>query len=219
MNYQLLKDVIELIEEFESDQHEQKKYNSDIIGLKEWISRGLDGEALKPEPDWEGKENGRSPESIINTLIVHMNRYAKTYSRSAIYNSDFSTQEEFIYLIILKAFGEMTKMELIKKNVQDKPSGMQIIGRLLKQGWVVQTSSDKDRRSKILQITEKGLATLEQQMFKIRAATNIVAGDLTHAEKLELIRLLTKLDHFHKPIFSENIAPENLLDWARSNMQ
>jgi hypothetical protein len=61
------------------------------------------------------KENGRSPESVISTLLVHMNRYAKTYSKSAIAGSGFNTQEEFIYLINLKAFGSMTKMELIKK--------------------------------------------------------------------------------------------------------
>jgi len=215
MNYQLLIDVIELIAEFETAQEEKKDYNPDILGLKEWIANSSAGVSLKPEPEWEGKASGRSPESIINTLIVHMNRYAKTYSKAAIYNSEFSTQEEFIYLIVLKAFGEMTKMELIKKNVQDKPSGMQIIGRLLKQGWVVQNTSDKDRRSKILQITDKGLETLEKQMLKIRAATNIVTGDLSPSEKMELIRLLTKLDHFHKPIFAENIAPEKLLERAK----
>ncbi len=215
MNYQLLIDVIELIEEFDKAQEEKKDYNSDILGLKEWIADSIAGVAQKPEPDWEGKASGRSPESIINTLIVHMNRYAKTYSKAAIYNSEFSTQEEFIYLIVLKAFGEMSKMELIKKNIQDKPSGMQIIGRLLKQGWVVQNTSEKDRRSKILQITESGVETLEKQMHKIRTATNIVTGDLTPAEKMELIRLLTKLDHFHKPIFADNVAPEHLLERAK----
>jgi hypothetical protein len=33
-------------------------------------------------------------------------------------------------------------------------------------------------------------------MEKIRQATNIVAGNLTHTEKMELIRILNKLDRF-----------------------
>jgi hypothetical protein len=33
-----------------------------------------------------------------------MNRYAKAYSKSAIHGSEFSTQEDFVYLINLKAF-------------------------------------------------------------------------------------------------------------------
>lgn len=112
-----------------------------------------------------------------------MNRYAKSYSKSAIFGSEFSTQEDFIYLINLKAFGEMTKMELIKRNVHEKPAGMQVINRLIAQGWVNQTDSDTDKRSKVLKISNKGMQILERQMDKIRKATEIVTGDLTHNEK------------------------------------
>ena len=87
-------------------------------------------------------------------------------------------------------------MDLIKKNVHDKPAGMQIINRLITKGWVDQTNSDIDKRSKYLKINDKGLAVLEQQMEKIRKASEIVTGDLTDNEKMELIRLLNKLASF-----------------------
>jgi len=212
MNYTLLKDTIQLIEDFESNTKADTKYTQDITGFKQWIVSTNEVTLPSPEPYWEGKNNGRSPESVINTLIVHLNRYAKTYSKAAIYNSDFSTQEEFIYLINLKAFGAMSKMDLIKKNIQDKPVGMQIINRLVQQKWVKQEDSATDKRSKIIQITKKGLHALEQQMDKIRQATNIVTGDLSYSEKMELITLLNKLDHFHQPIFSKNINSHELLE-------
>ena len=91
MNYTLLKDILGLVEEFE------KENSNDAFGVedfKKWIA--LNYVQAHSEPDWEGKQNGRSPESVINTLIVHMNRYAKSYSKSAIFGSDFSTQEDFI---------------------------------------------------------------------------------------------------------------------------
>ena len=53
---------------------------------------------------------------------------------------------------------------------------------------------------------------MEQQMDKIRQATNIVTGDLSYSEKMELITLLNKLDHFHQPIFSKNINSHELLE-------
>lgn len=212
MKYSLLMEVIELLEVFESEAAQQH-ITVDIEGFKNWMCKSMAHEMPVLEPDWEGKENGRSPESVINTLVVHMNRYAKTYSRAAIHDSAFSTQEEFIYLINLKAFGAMTKMELIKRNIQDKPTGMQIIGRLLKQGWIIQKDSETDRRSKIIAITDEGLMALEQQMDKIRMATKMVTGDLDYTEKMELIRLLTKLDHFHQPVFAEHIDSSRLLDW------
>src|SRR5688572_10288391 len=95
--YSLLKDLIMLAEEFEAQT--QKNYSNDLNGFKHWIYDDIKNASPMEEPVWEGKEKGRSPESAINTLIVHMNPYAKTYSKSAIHNSDFSTQDEFIYLI------------------------------------------------------------------------------------------------------------------------
>lgn len=214
MKYDILKNVVNLLEEFEADNFSQSRYPNDIEGFKRWIVANYEGDLLNNEPNWEGKESGRSPESVINTLIVHMNRYAKSYSKSALFGSDFSTQEDFIYLITLKTFGKMTKMDLIKKNVHEKPAGMQVINRLIAQGWVDQTDSEIDKRSKVLKISNTGLKVLGNQMDKIRKATEIVTGDLTRSEKMELIRLLNKLNDFHKPIYDKNIEPQHLLDKA-----
>lgn len=210
MNYQLIKDVIDLLQQYELELALVSNEQATVEGFKNWILATYKFDV--DEPDWEGKEKGRSAESVINTLIVHMNRYAKSYSKSAIAGSEFSTQEDFIYLINLKAFGEMTKMELIKKNVHEKPVGMQIINRLINLGWVEQRDSKIDKRSKVISVTPNGLTALENQMDKIRQATTIVTGNLTHREKMELIRLLNKLDDFHQPIYDKNIESENLLN-------
>jgi len=210
MDFKLIKEVIDLLEAYEVESKEYGDEKLCIDNFKKWIAFNYKLETLDV-PDWEGKEKGRSPESVINTLIVHMNRYARSYSKAAIHGSEFSTQEDFIYLINLKAFGEMTKMELIKKNVQEKPAGMQIINRLIAHQWVSQKPSEIDKRSKVISITPKGKKALEKQMDKIRQATQIVTGNLTEAEKMELIRLLTKLNDFHLPIYEKNIESENLL--------
>lgn len=144
-----------------------------------------------------------------------MNRFAKSYSKAAIWESDFSTQEEFIYLITLRSFGEMTKMELIRRNIHEKPAGMAIINRLIKQRWIGQQDSKLDRRSKVLYITEDGLSALDRQMGKIRHATQIVSGDLTYSEKITLISLLDKLSKFHQLIYDRNISPEKLLEQVK----
>ncbi len=217
MEYKLIKEVLDLIQEYEVGYKTNKVKEISVDGFRKWIANTCQKEHNLEEPNWEGKENGRSPESVINTLIVHMNRYARSYSKSAILGSDFSSQEDFIYLINLKAFGEMTKIDLIKKNVHEKPVGMQVINRLILKGWVSQTASEIDKRSKVLKITENGIQALETQMDKIRKATEIVTGDLTQNEKMELIRLLNKLNDFHKPIYDKNIEPQYLLEEALKN--
>lgn len=217
MNYNLLKDVLDLVQQFEIESKDFNYFDSTVDGFKNWIS--FSHEEHPSETNWVGKENGRSADSIINTLIVHLNRYAKSYSKSAIFGSDFSTQEDFIYLINLKSFGEMSKMDLIKKNVHEKPVGMQIINRLIAHQWIDQRDSETDKRSKLISISEKGLTALEGQMDKIRLASSIVTGNLSENEKIELIRLLSKLDDFHQPIYDKNIEPENLLNEVATNFK
>lgn len=213
MKYNLLKDIIGLMEDFEQEAEKNTLYPRSKEGFIQWL---LDNNSTFTlyEPYWEGKEKGRSPESAINTLLVQLNRYAKSYSKSAISGSAFSTQEEFIYLINLRTFGAMTKMQLIQRNVHEKPSGIQIINRLIQQGWVSQTDSEVDKRSKVITITEAGVLAIENQMDKIRQATMIVTGNLNLKEKLELIHLLNKLENFHQPIYQKNVDPTQLLDVA-----
>lgn len=212
MNYSLIKDILDLAQQFETENKQTNYFENSVAGFKKWIS--VTHKTYSNEPNWEGKEKGRSAESVINTLIVHLNRYAKSYSKSAIVGSEFSTQEDFIYLINLKAFGQMSKTDLIKKNVHEKPTGMQIINRLIGQGWIEQQDSKTDKRRKVITITQKGLTVLENQMDKIRQATAIVTGNLSQNEKIELIRLLNKLDDFHQAIYDKNIETENLLKEA-----
>lgn len=219
MNYQFIKEVLDLVQKYEEDTRSHHANALSIADFKHWIVRTYQPEEHAVEPDWEGKEKGRSADSVINTLIVHMNRYAKSYSKSAIFGSDFTSQEDFIYLINLQAFGEMTKMDLIKKNVHEKPTGMLIINRLIKKKWVSQSASKTDKRSKLIRITTLGREALEAQMDRIRQATQIVTGDLTQHEKMELIRILNKLNEFHKPIYDKNIEPEYLLEQVLNKKQ
>lgn len=211
MNYDLLKDIVDLVSDFEKSRKAAGQEYYSVEDFKSWIAENFIPTQVKAEPDWEGKENGRSPEGVISTMFVSMNRYAKMYSRAIISDTDFSTQDDFIYLINLRVRGKMTKMQLIKINLQDKPTGMQIITRLLSRGWIRQDLSPIDRRSKNISITDYGIKILEKQMPMIRNASKIISGNLTFSEKMELIRILSKLENFHNPIFNKNIAPSELL--------
>src|SRR5690625_5309438 len=117
MKYKFLKEALDLIEEYENEGLHLLNEKLSIEGFKKWIALNYQLEYEAHEPDWEGKEKGRSPESVINTLIVHMNRYARLYSKSAIHGSEFSTQEDFIYLINLKASGDRKSKHLNSSHV------------------------------------------------------------------------------------------------------
>jgi len=211
MNFDLIKAVVELVQQFMEQNEDKVRYSNNLQGFTEWINASSKFYSEQEHPDWAGKELGRSSDSIINTLLIRMGRYAKAYSRS-IGNSFFSSQDDFIYLISLKTMGSMTKMELIRHNASEKSSGILIINRLITNGWTEYTTSLKDRRIKYIQITEKGLSILDEHMDEIRKASRVVVGKLNFSEKMLLITILSKLDEFHNSFYRMNLKTKDLLD-------
>ncbi len=197
MTYSLYRELIALTEEFEKEFTDNKV---NIANFSVWLSKkvaknqqhGLDS------IDWEGKLNGRSAESVINTSIIHLYKYAKVYSKIAIADSPFSTIEDVIFLINLLHLGSMSKTQLIELNIHEKSTGIQIINRLLAANFITEVVDEKDKRSKQISISEVGKHILNQHMDKIREASKQVVGNLTSTEKHQLIQLLQKLEVFHK---------------------
>jgi len=202
MTYSLYRDLIALTEEYEN---EVGINNVELTNFSRWLSNKVDstGEEKSLDIGWEGKAKGRTADSVINTSLVHLYKYAKVYGKAAISNSPFSTIEDVIFLINLLHFGTMTKMMLIELNIHEKSTGIQIINRLLAGGFITEVTDKKDRRSKQISISKKGEQALDDQMHKIREASRIVTGNLSEKEKLQLIMLLHKLEEFHKQKLKE----------------
>lgn len=197
MYYDLLKDVVQLIKVYEQ---ETGTIAPDVYSFGQWLNdfHARQGHQTDPEPDWEGKSKGRSADSIINTSLVHLYRYAKSHAKAAIANTAFSTPDDFIYLISLASFGSMTKTALIKLNVHEKSAGIQIVNRLISNGLVDQTESDGDKRNRMIRITPRGTLLLSESMQNIRQASQNVTAPLSDPEKMTLIRILMKLEDFHE---------------------
>lgn len=200
MMYRLLNDLLSLVKTYESSGVDAK---DDLNTFLKWRATQSDKEESlkKEEPEWTGKTHGRSADSVINTALVHLYRYAKMQAKTAIAGSLFSTPDEFIYLINLQSAGTMSKSALIKENIHDKPAGTLIIKRLLDKGLISQQSSAIDKRIMIMSITAKGTQELRNSMDKIRTASANVTGPLVPDEKIQLIALLQKLEDFH---FAQN---------------
>lgn len=197
MYYNLIIEVVDLVKTY---QKEVPETHPDLYSFSQWLNQHLknQGHDTQPEPEWEGKSDSRSADSVINTSLVRLFRYAKVHAKTSIVNTSFSTPDDFIYLISLVSYGSMTKTALIKLNVHEKSAGIQIVNRLIKNGLVEQTRIDSDKRNRMIHITSKGTELLNENMGNIREASKNVTEPLSVMEKMDLIRLLTKLENFHK---------------------
>ncbi len=193
MKYDLLQSLLPQLEAYERaypKMHQPKHFAV-------WLLR-QNGEN-EPDIEQDVEQPPREHTDVaIGRLLVFMNRYVKVYVRKALEGSPLGTMDEFVYLAMLIEQGPLTKSDLIQRNRHEKPTGMEIIRRLLALGMVVQNDDPDDRRSKRLSILPLGMATFQQVAGQMGKVSTLLAGNLSAAEKMLLLQLLDKLETFHQ---------------------
>jgi DNA-binding MarR family transcriptional regulator len=207
--YQLLKELIAQLEQYESTINDDEQLNLSgffnyITTTKNYESDKLyAGDASLSDKD-ERLNLQATPNSIDNSIsetLVFMYRYAKQYTKKALQHSALKTIDEFTYLATLLTFTSLPKIELINKSVQEKTTGMETIKRLLANKFIKQTANPNDARSQLLSLTKKGEKELYGVFGSMSIVSQVVTGNLTATEKTQLAYLLKKLDVHHNEIF------------------
>lgn len=198
MKYDLLKTLLPYLEAYERSY--PMVHNPQHFAV--WLAR----QTTESEQVVNGENAGsapNTPDAGIGTLLIYLNRYLKGYSRKALENSPLGGMDEFVYLATLLEFGALTKSDLIQRNRHEKPTGMEIIRRLMALGFVTQSNDPDDRRSKRLAVTTEGIAVFKQVAGRMQQVMELTAGNLSSAEKLLLLQILEKLENFHQVILAK----------------
>lgn len=206
MNYSLIKQLIDLAEEFEQTAAGGK---GDVKDFMRWLREG-------DSPEKVGTTDHYSDDHIpglISKLLVYMHRYAKLYFKRALEQRPIQSMDEFGYMVSLLQYGPMNKTALIQLNIQEKPTGMEIINRLVKLGFIEETQDPGDKRSKLIQVSGAGQQMMGQLFSDMDKISRIILGDLLPREQYQLLEMLERLHCFHKPIFQDDFQQlDDLLD-------
>lgn len=200
MNYALLNSLIARLEVFEHEHHASGQ--ADVADFAAWLGNKVLSERKAAAKPAEEEEATVSIETAIGRKVIKLNRYVRLYSRNALQHTALQSSEEFSYLATLLKYGQLKKTELITKNIHEKPTGMEIIRRLLNSGLIDQGDDPSDQRSKLLRLNEKGRDVLFQVFKKMEKVSSLAAGNLSVEEKQDLLYLLSKLDDFHDKLFT-----------------
>lgn len=194
MNYRLLKEIIPLLEQFESENSAKDK---DLNTFSTWLSQ----EVESSQEDTRLKEAAEQGDTAITMLISYLYRYTKNYSKKALEDTPLSTFDDFAFLATLSYSGSLTKTELIQMHLLEITSGIEIIKRLGKYGYLTSYQDPNDKRSKRVKLTPKGRLVLEEVMEKMDQAAFIFSGKLSLHDRADLLPVMHKLHDFHSEIF------------------
>ena len=199
MDLDLLTNIIEAYKAYQLAAGANKK--SSISDFAIWVNeQAHQKEKAENTPLTENFGN-YALEVEISTLVICLNRYSRLLIKKGLINFPQLVSEDFTYLYTLMDVESMTKIQLIEKNVHEKPTGLEVIKRLLKHGLVDERNDEIDKRSKRVFLTDKGKSLFFATIEQMNKVALIVSGNLTHNEKTQLHTLLKKLEDFHNPIY------------------
>jgi MarR family transcriptional regulator, lower aerobic nicotinate degradation pathway regulator len=196
MNYSILQELITNLKDFEDEKMSKSIKMEDFVVF---LNQKYLGNLVSDKPSID--VNAKNDENNIGQLIAFMYRYAKGYIKKALEESTLLTLDDFGYLAAIWQDGDLTKTQLIEKNIHEKNTGMEIIKRLISNNLLEQYNDLEDKRSKRLKITPLGQSELFKSFDGMLKVSQIIAGKLTSSEKIQLFYLLNKLHDFHNPIF------------------
>ncbi|WP_345951402.1 MULTISPECIES: MarR family winged helix-turn-helix transcriptional regulator [unclassified Mucilaginibacter] len=201
-SYGLVHQLLNLVEQFEKESNGSEISMQGFAGFL--VNHLQDSAPNETTPDIRFGENEKEAQSqayqidnSIARLFIYMSRYAKYYIKKALEGTPLQTGEDFTCLAILLTHDNMSKGDLISRNLQEKTSGTEVIRRLITAGLVEQWNDDKDKRGKRICITDAGRELLYDVFKEMNNVGKIVTGELNLSEKLVLQHLLQKLESFH----------------------
>lgn len=197
MKIDLLIDIIKAYSDYE--QQENRKMT--VADFAIWLNEQTYLQGIPNSSDHSEIIGTNEVEVELSKLIIFLNRYAKLLIKKGLINFPELISEDFTYLYILMSAESMTKIQLIEKNVHEKPTGLEVIKRLIKHGLIDEKADDNDKRSKRVFLTEKGKAMFFATVGEMGKVSALIAGKLSIDEKKQLYQLLKKLEDFHNPIY------------------
>jgi DNA-binding MarR family transcriptional regulator len=201
-SYELVHQLLNLVEQFEKESRGSEVSMQGFAGFL--INHLQESAPDETTPDVRFGESEKEAQSLayqidnsIARLFIYMSRYAKSYVKKALEGTPLQTAEDFTCLAILFTHTDMSKGDLISRNLQEKTSGTEVIRRLISAGLVQQWNNDQDKRGKRISITQEGRQLLFSVFEEMNHVGKMVTGELKLSEKLMLQHLLQKLEDFH----------------------
>ena len=177
---EIIFDLLNYLENYVADNEENEKELStlDFIGF---VNNHIEGQSLKRDAISGEKDDFLTEQfsdnkiaTDVSILVTLLFRYAKSYIKKALKNSRINSADEFSFLITLLTYESLSKQQLINIQVMEKTSGIEIINRLMKKGFIAQFDDEQDKRSKRIKITPIGrlelISILPQMSLEIGRA-------------------------------------------------
>lgn len=208
-----MRSYIELIETWEQFLKRQPK--GSLEDFAEWILERqknrlismVEDEAatyeLSPQEYGPYKVDPAISKSHAPYLLWRMSKILKVYNKPAFELEGLKSHDEFAILSYVQIVEECTKKEAIDAQLIDGSTGIDMIKRLIKRGFLTDRVSPEDRRARLIQVSDEG-RTLLRRVYQRLVKMPEVLVDMTEEEQEAFIEQLQQLERTHTRRLQEN---------------
>ncbi len=134
------------------------------------------------------------PDLLLIKIIDRIARLYRFYAEAAIAESGVRHFEEFLFLNAIAHLRQPRKTEVITHTLNELSSGLLIIDRLKKYGYVLETDDPTDKRSRRLTLTPVGTEVLHRCYGRTAQLGALFFGGMAEQDILLSIQLLKMLE-------------------------
>jgi len=145
----------------------------------------------------------KSIEEYLGWIWGRLQGFTQVWEKKAFEDLPIANLTEFGVIMYVFSHANCNKTEVATHTLHEKTTIFEIIKRLVKNGFLVESESSSDKRSKNLHLTEKGRTTAFIILERTVELSRHLAGDLSKEEKFSLFHQLAKLDAYHQSCYDQ----------------
>ncbi len=150
---------------------------------------------------------GAIPEYIDGLLLKILGRITRmnmVYAYTAFAGTGVSQLEEFGILLAIYKEKNPKKTEVIYSMLLELSSGTDMLGRLIKKGFIREYPDKEDKRAKRLILTPEGENALECSRMQIGKVAKMLLFDMEQDDKELCVKLLKNVEQKFSALFQEH---------------
>jgi DNA-binding MarR family transcriptional regulator len=144
--------------------------------------------------------------STIAKLIGRLGAILTAYSKLALREGDEVELDWFYCLNAIFHQGEARKIDIITYNFLEQTTGIDLLNRLKKAGFISERADPSDKRAKLVQLTGDGKQLLFKLYERLYLPAYLLFGEMSKVDVHLIVNLLGPIEQKHGKILEDNRA-------------
>ncbi|MBO9732652.1 MAG: MarR family transcriptional regulator [Chitinophaga sp.] len=142
--------------------------------------------------------------TVFAKLVGRLAAMQTAYSKMALQEIPGFELDWFYYLNAILHFKEVRKTQIIQYNFTEQTTGIDILNKLKKLGYIAERSDPDDKRAKLVRLTAAGEKILYKVYPLLDKSTQLMYSNIDNTDKQVIINLLKDTERQHQLLFSNS---------------